>query len=73
MISMEPELKEIRQIERCGRTCKGCDYLQHCDYCGDNFCGMTVEYDKDWCHDKNADVMCGECAEINPELCEIIN
>lgn len=69
---MEPSLKEIRELELCmnakessiARTCRGCDKLQHCDWCGEDFCGMTRLYEEDWGHDNEGNAYCPECLVV---------
>jgi hypothetical protein len=71
-VTLEDEVEEIRYIRHCTIACKNCEFQRHCDYCGVDFCGLyRYEEYGEWAHDKNGDVMCPECVEINPEQISI--
>lgn len=70
-MNLQPDSKEIRKRWNCGRTCENCDFDRHCNHCGIDFCGCfryeNEGYKKGWKHDKNIDIMCPICAEINED------
>lgn len=52
--------EESRDIT-CTVQCNNCDFIRHCEYCGDDICGLYTNYG----HDIASDVICEDCKEIN--------
>ena len=59
---MSKTLKELREENSCGKSCKGCEFLSYCDDCEENLCSA---YDKGY---KNID----ETGETLCELCNVL-
>jgi uncharacterized protein (DUF983 family) len=46
-MEMEEETKELRFIHHCTIACKNCEFQQHCDFCGEDFCGCRYSDEDD--------------------------
>ncbi len=57
------KIKEIREKEGCGNSCRGCEFLSFCSDCENNLCSA---YDMDYKNiDETGETFCGECYVMN--------
>ena len=69
MSSLEPSLKDIRDLELCElKTCRGCIFLEKCFVCGEQFCGMTRFYEEEWGRTEDGDALCPLCYYHDDEM-----
>ncbi len=56
------ELKDIRERNYCGNSCRGCEFLTYCSDCEKKICSA---YDEDYRNDyETGETFCDECVVL---------